>query len=66
MRLTQHAAAYTTLRKRRVNRPATWTDVARAYDAGLIHALHLSTPERHRTLRLVRVLFAANREVTES
>lgn len=65
MKCTEYAAAYTA-RQRASVRTCTWADVARAYDEGLRHALSLSPSQQRHTIRLMRVLAAANREVEKS
>lgn len=65
MKFTEYAATYTALRRRRT-RQLKWTEVAAAYDAGLCHGLYLSPEVRHQTARVMRVLIAANKEVTKS
>lgn len=64
MKCTEYAAAYTATRKRAGNRQPQWSDVAVAYDAGLRHALSLPLHQQRHTMRLMRVLLAANREAT--
>ena len=62
-KLSEYAAAYAEARKHAKGRHPQWTDVALAYDAGLRHALSLPLHQQRHTMRLLRVLLAANREV---
>lgn len=53
--LSQHALIYTAARRRR-KKNAQWSDVAAAYDAGLIHALSLATRKRMQLDQYMRAL----------